>query len=86
MNYQAGFRTVFPAKKGTKRHSKQLAYVSMSYLGHLDGIPKKLPFSRQFPFKYPYPGYLGYLTLFITGSHNCDLKTDRDVWSFLPTA
>ena len=57
MTYQAAFRTVLPAKKGTKRHSKHLVSVSMCYLEHLDGIPKKLPYSHQFPFKHPYPGY-----------------------------
>ena len=69
MTHEAAFRTVFPAKKGTKRHSKHLISVSMCYLRHLDGIPKKWPSSRQLPFKddvftqfcwgsniqYPYP-------------------------------
>ena len=69
MTHEAAFRTVFPAKKGTKRHSKHLISVSMSYLRHLDGIPKKWLSSRQLPFKddvftqfcwgsniqYPYP-------------------------------
>ena len=34
------FRTVFQAKKGTKRHSKHLVSVSMYYLRHFIGIPK----------------------------------------------
>ena len=34
-----------PAKKDTKRHTKHLVSVSMCYPRHLDGIPKKWPFS-----------------------------------------
>ena len=45
MTHEATFRTVFPSKKGTKRHSKHL--VSR----HLDGIPKKWLVSRQLPIK-----------------------------------
>ena len=41
MTHEAAFRTVFPAKKGTKRHTKQLVPVSMCYPRYLDGIPKK---------------------------------------------
>ena len=36
--------TVFPAKKGTKRHTMHLVSVSMCYPRHLDGIPKKVTF------------------------------------------
>ena len=38
-----------PAKKDTKRHTKHLVSVSMCYPRHLDGIPKKWPFSCQSP-------------------------------------
>ena len=41
MTHEAAIRTVFQAKKGTKMRSKHLIYVSMCYLRHLDGIPKK---------------------------------------------
>ena len=49
MTHEAALRTVFPAKKGAKRHTKHLVSVSMCYSRHLDGIPKKLHFSRQLP-------------------------------------
>ena len=55
MTHVFAFRTVFPAKKGTKRRSKHLISVSMCYLWHLDGIPKKRSFSRQLPFKVTFP-------------------------------
>ena len=45
MTHEASFRTVFPAKKDTKRHTKHLVSGSMCYPRHLDGIPKKWPFS-----------------------------------------
>ena len=41
MPHEAEFRTVFPAKKRTKRHTKHLVSVSMCHPRHLDGIPKK---------------------------------------------
>ena len=47
MTREAAFTKVFPAKKGTKRHTKHLVSVSMSYPRHLDGIPKKWPVSRR---------------------------------------
>ena len=47
MTCEAAFTKVFPAKKGTKRHTKHLVSVSMSYPRHLDGIPKKWPVSRR---------------------------------------
>ena len=50
MTHEAAFRRVFPAKKGTKRHSKHIVSVSMRYPRHLDGIPKKWPVSRQLLF------------------------------------
>ena len=47
MTHEASFRTVFPAKKGTKRHSRLLVSVSMRYLRHLDDITEKWPCSLQ---------------------------------------
>ena len=44
-------RTVFPAKKSTKRHKKHLVSVSTCYPMHLDGIPKKWLSSRRLLFK-----------------------------------
>ena len=41
MTRKAAFRTVFPARKGTERHTKHLVSVSMCYPRHLDGIPLK---------------------------------------------
>ena len=38
MTHEAAFKTVFPAKKSTKRYSKHIVSVSMCYLRHLDGI------------------------------------------------
>ena len=40
MTHEAAFRTVFRAKKGTKKHSKYLISVSLCYLRYLDVIPK----------------------------------------------
>ena len=51
MTHEAAIRTVFPAKKSTKRHKKHLVSVSTCYPRHLDGIPKKWPSSRRLPFK-----------------------------------
>ena len=51
MIYWAALRTVFRAKKWSKKHSKFLISVSLCYLRYLDGIPKKCLFSRQLPFK-----------------------------------
>ena len=49
MTHETSFRTFFPAKKDTKRHTKHLVSGSMCYPRHLDGIPKKWPFSCQSP-------------------------------------
>ena len=51
MTHEVSFRTVFPAKKSTKRHSRLFVSVSMRYLRHLDGIPEKWSCSLQLPFK-----------------------------------
>ena len=51
MTHKAAFRTVFLAKKGTKRRTKHLVSVLMRCLRNLDGIPKKIPVSRQLLFK-----------------------------------
>ena len=58
MTHEAVFRTVFPATIGTKRHSKHLVSISRCYLWHLDGIPKKWPFNRQLPLKFPSDAFL----------------------------
>ena len=47
MTHEAAFRTVFPAKKGTKRHSKHLVSVSMRYLSY----PSSEDFSIVSPLK-----------------------------------
>ena len=52
MTHEAASRTVFPAKKGTKRHSKHLVSVSMCKPRHLDGIPKECLLAVSYPLTY----------------------------------
>ena len=47
MTHEAAFKTVFRAKKGTKRRSRHLVSVLMCYLRYFDRIPKKWIFSRK---------------------------------------
>ena len=51
MSYEDAFKTAFRAKKGTKKHSKNLVSVSVCHLRYSDVIPKKWHFSRQLHFK-----------------------------------
>ena len=48
MTYEAAFKTVFWAKKGTKRRSKYYFNMLTEAFGQ---YPEKVTFSRQLPFK-----------------------------------